>query len=471
MKVGFWAFLVLVLASASAMGAPTATLSSDTQVPGGSVSLSASGFPTAETFLDVSFDGERIALFSVKNGRMTARDIAVPTRSAPGLHTVSLIGGVTKASVEVPLIVTFNWPQSGHDGARTGAADDSVISPNTVRRMGLERIIRPGGAVSAPILYKRQLITATRDGRLVSFSVDGWKSSWERSVAAAGAPVAAADKIFVLTKGMVLLALDPLSGQERGRIGLSVDDDVATLAAYGDYVFVQGSGGLTAIGAMDLKPKWKSVAVKARKPGGLLASPAGLVATNGTSFFALDIDSGAVVAKAAATGAALDAFLNGRVYARDRHHVPKQGWSLFRSISPLGGNAISFVQDRPFHLAGPPVYVRGDIFVQMQDSASTVRMFRFDQSGGKPRQSWAIDQGRICGAFATTNGVLFCTAPTRNGRDSDLYAYSSAGDRLFSFHFASHSDSRSFRMGESTSGRAATFTSSDERTEVRTLVG
>jgi hypothetical protein len=110
--VGVVALSSLVLATGSALAAPTVTVAPASAAPGGSVTVTGAGFDP-NTRVDVFIDLTDVALGVSDGSGAVSATITIPKSTQPGTHWITLEELRTYAAAQAPLTVRVNWAQGG----------------------------------------------------------------------------------------------------------------------------------------------------------------------------------------------------------------------------------------------------------------------------------------------------------------------------------------------------------------------
>jgi len=284
MKLSIIVVALAIFPSSRACASPQLSIDPVDQIPGGSITVSASGFSDRETLAQVYLDGALVGLFEVSGGGFTGKTISLDPDLATGTHMVTVLGKTQAEVDQRSYVVTYDWPQPARDGSRSNVTHDLGFDADTVDHLAPIRKIPVGDVLAGPIRYDGRLYLTTATGQVRSIGLLRDQRSWTADVGARSAPIAYDGRIFTVAGDGTVTALDHDSGRILGRRVLGAPWSGLFHPVLSDGVLhVQTRRGLFALRASDLSIAWMNAGVAAiPSAGAVAAGPDGIaVVANG----------------------------------------------------------------------------------------------------------------------------------------------------------------------------------------------
>jgi len=269
-----------IFPSSGALASPRLSIDPVNQIPGGSITVSATGFSDRETLADVYIDGTLVGMFGVSGGGFTDVTLQLDPNLATGSHLVTVVGKASAEFDQRSYVVTYNWPQPFRDGARSNVTHDRDFDADTVAHLGLVRTIPVGDVAFGPVRYDGRIYLTTAAGQVRSIGLLPEQSSWTADVGARSAPIAHDGRILTVSGDGTVTALDHRTGRVLARSALRVPWSARFHPVLADGILhVQTRRGLFALRASDLSIAWVNADVAAiPSPGGVAVGADGVAA-------------------------------------------------------------------------------------------------------------------------------------------------------------------------------------------------
>jgi outer membrane protein assembly factor BamB len=290
-----------------------AVTSGSAVAPGGTLTVSGSGFGDDES-VTLTLGGAVLGTeTSTATGKLPAKSVTVPATAAFGETALVATGAISGQSSSVTVDVSNQWPGESYDSEHTAyEPNDNVMSDH--QSADNPRFLIPawsystGSAIStAPAVVDNVAYVGDASGTVTALDVRNSVPLWTAAAGSAvtGSPLVANGLVIVGTAAGDVEAFDAATGTQVWSYTAGSAVDAAPTYAGGDNIVVADSTGqVTELDTSTGDPVW-SVALA----GGVVGSPAvdvskALVAISaGSDVYALSQSTGAVEWSATTGGA------------------------------------------------------------------------------------------------------------------------------------------------------------------------